>query len=118
MMTQSEASSVVFQHAPRRAEGVWDISLWYATHMGGWLNLVTLALLVSKWTGTLHLGWGLVFLPTLLYMAFMVLLIIAGYSVDAVCQWVNSPDLTDSAPTKSSSPHIALDPSERKPSVI
>jgi hypothetical protein len=67
---------------------------WHIRHMGAWLHFVTLALAVGQWTGLLHLREWAVFLPSLLYGTLAVLLIVAGHSLDVLCQWINSPDVS------------------------
>lgn len=73
------------------AERPWDKALWHVAFMGGWLHFVTLALVIMKATGFLSLGWGVVFSPSLIYGS-GILLIGSGYSLAALCWWVNSPD--------------------------
>jgi len=80
---------------------------WHIRHMGAWLHFVTLALVVGQWTGLLHLREWAVFLPSLLYGTLAVLLIVAGHSLDVLCQWINSPDV--------SAPHVARRSLEQEP---
>lgn len=55
-------------------ERQWDVILWHVTHMGGWLHLGTGLLTLCKWADIVHSSWLVVFLPSLLYGALVVLL--------------------------------------------
>jgi hypothetical protein len=43
--------------------------------MAAWLHLVTVVFLISKWTGFLHVSWIMVFLPSLLYGTFIIVVV-------------------------------------------
>jgi len=59
-------------------ERQWDVITIHVTCLGGWLHLVTVFLALGKWAGIVHSSWWVVFLPSLLYGALVVLL--AGLS--------------------------------------
>jgi hypothetical protein len=46
--------------------------------MIGWLHLTTVLLTLSKWAGLFHATWAVVFLPSLLYGALVLLIVGIG----------------------------------------
>jgi uncharacterized integral membrane protein len=49
---------------------------WYIIiPMAGWLHLITVVFTLSKWSGLLHVSWIVVFLPSLLYGALLLLIV-------------------------------------------
>ena len=87
--------TAIMKHAPAPHERPIDALLWLITHMGGWLHLVTLALLSGQWTGFFNVRGWIVFLPSLVLAAFIVLLMGAGYSLNIVCRWINTSEISE-----------------------
>ena len=103
-------------HCPLAAtpeERLLDAILWLVIQMGVWLPLVTLALMFTKGMGIVSLSWGFVFLPSLASVAFGILLLIGGYGVVALCQWV-SPNLPDPSTKEFSSSSLITADSSRE----
>jgi hypothetical protein len=118
-MTQIRESLIERRIAAPPEERLLNVILWLVVQMGVWLPLVTLALMLAKGTGILSIGWLLVFLPSLVSVAFGVSFLIGGYGVAALCQWVNSPNLSDPSTTEFSSPLIvAADSSSESRQVV
>jgi hypothetical protein len=70
-----------------------DILGWHIARMGGWLPIATAILALTKVAGLLDVSWLFVFAPSLLHGALMTLLFVFGHALQALCQWINSPDV-------------------------
>jgi len=113
-MAQIPESRIDRRVAARPEERLLDIILWLVIPMGVWLPLVTLALMLAKGMGVVSLGWGFMFLLSLASLVLGILLLIGGYGVVALCQWV-SPTRRDPSTKEFTSPAIPPDSSsERK----